>query len=94
MSALRNARADEAALLADIQEQASVAPLSHIFPPDQYPYPQEAIRTRWEALRVLADNGRSRRFYERRSWYENGRTRVVPYPPNPLDVGYTHDFLD
>jgi GNAT superfamily N-acetyltransferase len=45
-------------------------------------------------LWVLEDNGRSRRFYERRSWYENGRTRVVPYPPNPLDVGYTHDFLD
>jgi hypothetical protein len=89
MSALRNVRADEAALLADIQEQASVAPLSHIFPPGAGELGSERCH-----LWVLEDNGRSRRFYERRSWYENGRTRVVPYPPNPLDVGYTHDFLD
>ena len=40
-------------------------------------------------LWVLEDNHRARRFYERRGWQENGRSRVVPYPPNPLDVGYT-----
>ena len=22
-------------------------------------------------------------------WRENGDTRVVPFPPNPIDVGYT-----
>jgi hypothetical protein len=43
-------------------------------------------------LWVLEENARARRFYERRSWQENGRTRVVPFPPNPLDVGYTLDF--
>ncbi len=40
-------------------------------------------------LWVLEDNARARRFYERRGWALNGTTRVVPYPPNPLDVGYT-----
>jgi GNAT superfamily N-acetyltransferase len=43
-------------------------------------------------LWVLEENARARRFYERRGWRENGRTRVVPFPPNPLDVGYTLDF--
>jgi GNAT superfamily N-acetyltransferase len=43
-------------------------------------------------LWVLEDNARARRFYERHGWQENGETRVVPYPPNPLDVGYTLDF--
>jgi GNAT superfamily N-acetyltransferase len=43
-------------------------------------------------LWVLEENARARRFYERRGWQENGRTRVVPFPPNPLDVGYTLDF--
>ena len=43
-------------------------------------------------LWVLEENARARRFYERRAWQENGRTRVVPFPPNPLDVGYTLDF--
>ena len=43
-------------------------------------------------LWVLEDNARARRFYERRGWRENGETRVVPYPPNPLDIGYTLDF--
>ena len=43
-------------------------------------------------LWVLEDNARARRFYERRGWEENGETRVVEFPPNPLDVGYTLDF--
>jgi GNAT superfamily N-acetyltransferase len=43
-------------------------------------------------LWVLEDNARARRFYERRGWQENGTTRVVEYPPYPLDIGYTLDF--
>ena len=30
-----------------------------------------------------------RRFYERLGWVENGTSRVVPFPPNPIDVGYS-----
>jgi GNAT superfamily N-acetyltransferase len=40
-------------------------------------------------LWVLEANARARRFYERRGWELDGTTRVVPYPPSPLDVGYT-----
>lgn len=43
-------------------------------------------------LWVLEHNARARRFYERRGWRENGDTRVVPFPPNPIDVGYTIDL--
>jgi GNAT superfamily N-acetyltransferase len=43
-------------------------------------------------LWVLEDNRRARRFYERLGWRLNERTRVVPYPPNPLDVSYTIDL--
>lgn len=43
-------------------------------------------------LWVLEDNARARRFYERRGWRENGRSRVVEFPPYPLDVGYSLDF--
>ncbi len=39
-------------------------------------------------LWTLRENHRARRFYERRGWRLNGETRVVPFPPNPLDVGY------
>jgi putative acetyltransferase len=153
---IREARTDEAQSLAAVQEFASVAALSHIFPPERYPYPRDAIRARWtealadpskrlliavtgnepagaafvsadwleglyvvpeqwgsglagslhdralEAVRelgstrchlwVLEENLRARRFYERRGWRENGETRVVEYPPNPLDVGYSLDL--
>ena len=44
------------------------------------------------SLWVLEANGRARSFYERRGWRLNGETRVVPFPPHPLDVGYTLDF--
>jgi GNAT superfamily N-acetyltransferase len=40
-------------------------------------------------LWVLEANTRARRFYERGGWELDRTTRVVPYPPNPLDVGYT-----
>jgi len=43
-------------------------------------------------LWVLEENHRARRFYERRGWRLNERTRVVPYPPNPIDVSYTIDL--
>jgi putative acetyltransferase len=39
-------------------------------------------------LWTLEANDRARRFYERRGWRLNGETRVVPFPPYPLDVGY------
>ncbi len=39
-------------------------------------------------LWTLAESN-ARRFYERRGWTENGETRVVPFPPHPLDVAYT-----
>jgi RimJ/RimL family protein N-acetyltransferase len=41
-------------------------------------------------LWVLEENHRARRFYERHGWRANAETRVVPYPPNPLDVGYSY----
>jgi GNAT superfamily N-acetyltransferase len=39
-------------------------------------------------LWTLEGNERGRRFYERRGWTLTDETRVVPYPPNPIDVQY------
>jgi GNAT superfamily N-acetyltransferase len=39
-------------------------------------------------LWTLTENHRARSFYERRGWSLTGRTRVVPYPPHPIDVEY------
>lgn len=149
---IRDARPDEADELAAIQREASLAAYSHIFPPELYPFPTEAVWDRWrEALAdpelevlvadegraagvvmsrpewldglyvrpewwsrglgralhdevlvrqrsagsticnlwVLEANDRARRFYERLGWQENGTTREVPFPPNPIDVGYS-----
>lgn len=148
---IREARPDEADELAAIQREASLAAYPHIFPPERYPYPTEAVRERWQEalddpevtvivaderravgvvmsrpewldglyvrpewwgrgvgralhdevlarqraagatrchLWVLEANDRARRLYERLGWRESGETRVVPFPPNPIDVGY------
>lgn len=156
MTEIRRARRDEGPSLAEVCERSSLAAVEHIFPPERYPYPREAVRARWIAavgdrkartliavsddeavgaacvtkgwlqglyvvperwgtgladelhgraldavrslgsascrLWVLEDNMRARRFYERHGWRENGETRVVEFPPNPLDIGYTLDF--
>ncbi len=45
-------------------------------------------------LWVLEENARARRFYERRGWRLDGTSRVVPFPPHPLDLGYTIALVD
>jgi GNAT superfamily N-acetyltransferase len=40
-------------------------------------------------LWTLEENHGARRFYERRGWRLNGETRVVEFPPHPIDVGYS-----
>jgi GNAT superfamily N-acetyltransferase len=39
-------------------------------------------------LWTLEENWDARRFYERRGWALTEETRVVPFPPNPIDVQY------
>lgn len=39
-------------------------------------------------LWTLERNAAGRRFYEHRGWMLTDETRVVPYPPNPIDVQY------
>ncbi len=50
------------------------------------------LGARRASLWCLAENARARRFYERRGWQLNGEERVVAFPPNPLDVGYSIDL--
>ena len=44
-------------------------------------------------LWTLTDNHRARAFYEKRGWRLTGRTRVVPFPPHPIDVEYVRSTL-
>ena len=149
---VRPARPDEADRLLAIQREAAVDAFAHVYPPERYPFPDDAIREVWaEALAdpsvevyvaevdgesvgavsvgngflstlyvlpshqgsgvgsalhdlalerlaalgfrearlwTLEGNESGRRFYERRGWSLTGETRVVPYPPNPIDVQY------
>jgi len=43
-------------------------------------------------LWTLEQNWRARAFYERRGWRLTDVTRVVPFPPNPIDVQYEKDL--
>src|SRR4029453_10667217 len=46
---IREARSDEGPVLALVQEEASLAALGHIFPPERYPYPRAVVSARWAA---------------------------------------------
>ena len=149
---LRPALPTEGDVLLAIQRQAAVGAYAHIYPPERYPFPDEAVREVWtealadpevevyvaevegvpagavsvgkgflstlyvlptyqgsgvgsalhdlalERLRAqgfqeaklwtLDENDVGRRFFERRGWTLTDETRVVPYPPNPIDVQY------
>jgi len=51
-----------------------------------------ALRCDEAKLWTLEGNHGARRFYEQRGWSLNGETREVPFPPNPLDVGYSRSL--
>ncbi len=50
---IREARADEAEALAEIQRDACLTAFAHIFPPDLSPFPMDEVRERWTT--ALAD---------------------------------------
>jgi len=151
------ATVEDAELCFGIARAAAVAGFQHIFPPDLYEFPGDAIRADWisaltdpdgetyvafeddEAVGVvsvrhgvlqtlyvmpefwsrgigsmlhdhaldrlrevnvqearlwtLTENHRARAFYVKRGWSLTGRTRVVPFPPHPIDVEYARSTL-
>jgi GNAT superfamily N-acetyltransferase len=148
---MRRATSADAETLAAIQEEASRAGVPHVYPPELYPFPREAVRDRWRRyteaggwavlagddafvavdepwleaiyvrpaawgsgvagalhdaavaelrargverarLWVLERNERARRFYEGRGWQPDGTSRVVEFPPHPVDLGYALDL--
>ena len=138
---IRRSGRDEAERQFEIQREASLAGLAHVY--GNEPFPDDEVRARWQAfpgtvlvaerdgsivavagiegewlagfyvvpaywgsgvadelhaaavelgvtrLWCLEENSRARRFYEKHGWSANGETRVVEYPPYPLDVGYS-----
>lgn len=43
-------------------------------------------------LWTLEENWSARTFYERRGWTLIDETRIVPFPPNPVDVQYAREL--
>jgi GNAT superfamily N-acetyltransferase len=43
-------------------------------------------------LWTLEENWDARRYYEKRDWRLTPETRVVPFPPNPIDVQYEKEI--
>jgi GNAT superfamily N-acetyltransferase len=48
--------------------------------------------SRTALLWTLEENRPARRFYEKRGWTLIDETRIVPFPPNPLDVQYAKEL--
>jgi GNAT superfamily N-acetyltransferase len=149
---IRPARPDDAETLLAVQRDACLVAFAHIFPPEEYPFPDAEVLANWrtvltdpetevyiaevdgvpvgsvslgngflstlyvvptrqgtgvgtalhdlalERLRAqgndvaklwaLEENWNARRYYEKRGWALTDETRVVPFPPQPIDVQY------
>jgi GNAT superfamily N-acetyltransferase len=51
-----------------------------------------ALGCRTAKLWTLEENWEARRWYERRGWTLTDETRVVPFPPEPIDVQYAKEL--
>lgn len=54
MSDWRRAVPADAGRLADLEREANLVALAHVFPPDTHPFPYDGVLARWRA--VLADD--------------------------------------
>ena len=50
---LRRAGEGDLVALRDLEREAGLAALAHVFPPDRYPYPSDAVLARW---RIVLDD--------------------------------------
>jgi GNAT superfamily N-acetyltransferase len=48
-AAWRHATAEDAGALRDLERVANLAALGHVFPPQEYPFPDEEVLERWRA---------------------------------------------
>jgi GNAT superfamily N-acetyltransferase len=53
VAVFRHAKDDEAGALRDLERAANLEALGHVFPPERYPFPDDAVLARWAI--VLAD---------------------------------------
>ena len=44
---LREANVDDLAALRDLEREANLVALAHVFPPDRYPFPDDDVLARW-----------------------------------------------
>ena len=53
MGEMREATENDVGALRDLERAANLAALGHVFPPDRYPFPDDAVLTRW---RIVLDD--------------------------------------
>jgi GNAT superfamily N-acetyltransferase len=49
-TAFREATPDDLAALRDLEREANLAALGHVFPPERYPFPDDAVLARWSLV--------------------------------------------
>ncbi len=49
-TAFRTATAEDLPALRDLEREASLAALGHVFPPDRFPFPDDAVLARWQLV--------------------------------------------
>lgn len=49
-TSLREATADDLAALRDLEREANLAALGHVFPPERFPFPDDAVLARWSIV--------------------------------------------
>ena len=49
-TAFRDATTDDLGALRDLERAANLAALGHVFPPDRYPFPDDAVLARWSIV--------------------------------------------
>ena len=49
-TAFRDATSDDLSALRDLEREANLAALGHVFPPERYPFPDDAVLARWSLV--------------------------------------------
>ena len=90
----RVAGPDDAALLRDLEREANLVGLAHVFPPAEFPFPDQGVLARWET--TLVDPGVSVLMTEVAfsAWDRSGRLRHLAVHPDRWGTGLAREGVE
>ncbi len=100
-TAFRAATPDDLVALRDLEREANLAALGHVFPPERYPFPDDAVLARWSIVLddpdvsvLVAEDDEDDKDLLMYAAYDSTTLRHLAVPPQHWGQGLASDAIE